>query len=210
MNHVRIPIVLCLVAVLLAAGCTSPPAQTQGGEKTPGGATQQTCTMVSEQVPVTTQECTNISLTEQVCGKKTLQYTQTLRPRVDLCIGDGPCVGMAIGDCPATCNKIMTRCVLDITNQDPLLSGTWTVGANFTLKNSAFIKDPVTKTIGPNQSFAFDFFQMYSTMVPMSTADCNLYVIKEAVVDDCHEETHLDRKCENVTSFETRQRQVCQ
>lgn len=205
--------ILCIVAALIVAGCATPqqPSSQPGTPVEPGqGTPQKTCRMVDEQVPVTVQNCTNISFTEQVCTKKKLAYTATLAPQNDLCIEDGDCVGKHISNCASTCQRIMSRCILTLQNLDPELAGKWKVGANFTLTDSAFIKTPVSATIEPNMSYAFDFHQIYTPQTwPVTTATCNLYVMEEAVVDDCHDETRLDQKCEDLTTYETRQKQVC-
>ncbi|MDD5339848.1 MAG: hypothetical protein PHV13_01220 [Candidatus ainarchaeum sp.] len=194
---------LGIFAMLLFAGCTMPAVPLITNNQT-----QQTCHMVTEQKPVTTEQCGEVSTTEQVCGIRKLPYDATVLPRIDLCILDGMCVGKPLSDCPA-CSNAMTRCTLIIENEDPQKSGTWTVGANYTLRNSGFNKDPITATIKPNETFAFDFQQMYVPGDPVTSAICNIYILSEATVDDCHDETRTKSECRNVTTMSTVQRQVC-
>jgi len=96
-----------------------------------------------------------------------------------------------------------------ITNNDDR-SGTWTVGANYSLGDSGFIKDPITHTIGPNESATFDFHQIYVPGYPVNSASCELYIMDEPIIDDCHEETRIKRDCTNVTTFVTVEREVCE
>jgi hypothetical protein len=192
-----------LFAMLFLAGCAAP--------VLPSGQTQQpaqTCHTVTDVKPVTTQQCSDVSTTEQVCGLRKLPYEAIRLPRIDLCITDGPCVGKPLSSC-ATCTTAMTRCTLVLENKDPQKSGTWTVGANYTLGNSGFNKDPITATIKPNETFAFDFQQIYAPGDPINSAVCNISVTAEASVDDCHSETRTKTECRNVTVNSTVQRQVC-
>lgn len=166
------------------------------------------CTNVTEEIPVTHEECTNISYTEEVCERRALAYTSVEPPIVHLCVADGPCVGSLLSECPF-CAKAMTRCMMVITNEDSK-RGTWKVGAKFTLGKSGFIKDPITATIEPNESATFDFQQIYVPPKPISSASCELYMVEEPVIDDCHQETRTKRECTDVTSYVTTVREVCE
>jgi hypothetical protein len=165
--------------------------------------------METSQVPVTTEECGPVSYTEPVCGNRKLNYSMTLSPKVDLCISDSGCTGDQLGDCQG-CTKAMTRCVLTIKNLEPQKTGTWIVGANFTLTNAAFLKDRMTKEIRPNESFAFDYNQIYNPGQPISSAACSVFVVQEPYSEDCHDETRTRNECKNVTHMESVQKEVCQ
>jgi hypothetical protein len=104
----------------------------------------------------------------------------------------------------------MTRCVLIVTNMDPEESGVWSVSANYSVKDAGFIKEPVSQSIGPNESFAFDFFQIYVPDQPITSATCSLGVSGFPVIDDCHEETTVESVCKNVTTTTQVKKQVCQ
>ena len=195
-----------LFAMLLVAGCVSPPTVEQ--QKPPVTQPRQ-CTNITENVPVTLEECDNVSITEQVCGVRTLPYRSVDPPKVDLCIADGPCVGNPLGSCQA-CSKAMTRCMRIITNEDSKASGTWILVANFTFGSSGFNKEPITATIRPNESYTFDFYQIYVPGYPLNSATCTIYMVDEARVDDCHDETRLVTQCQNLTRTVPVQREVCQ
>src|SRR5262249_36889181 len=156
------------------------------------------------------EECGDVSYTVPVCGLRKLNYSVTHQPKVDLCIDDGTsCTGNSLGECP-DCHRAMTRCILTITNDEAQQSGLWTVGANFTLPNAAFLKDPKMVQIDPNQSYAFDFYQIYSVNPPVNSASCSLFIIKEPTVQDCHQETRTRVECGNVTQNLTKITEVCE
>lgn len=201
----RYLILLGLFSMLLIAGCISSPIQppTQTTEK------PKTCRTITEEKPTVKEECSPVSFTETVCGIRKLPYTITHLPKVDICIDDGDCVGKPLGEC-TSCDKAMTRCVMTIKNDDPHKSGTWTVAANYTLGTGGFNKEPITQTIAPNETFAFDFDQIYTTGSPINSASCLVYVVDEATVEDCYEETKQKSVCRNVTTTATIQREVCE
>ncbi len=201
-------IVLGIIALLLAAGCIQVPSGGTPSQQPPPAPTQ-TCRNVTTVTPVITEQCGNVSYTIPVCTLRKLNYSTSLRAKVDLCISDGPCNGQPLGQCEG-CTSAMSRCVMDIKNNEPLQSGTWTVGANYTLGTAGFIKDPITATIDPNSSFAFDFHQIYNPGSPINSADCLLQVIKEPTIEDCHQETRTRVDCANVTSNSTTTTQVCE
>ncbi len=190
--------------MLLLAGCTTP-VLPQGPAQQPPA---QTCKTVIEQKPVTTEQCGDVSTTEQICGVRKLPYKVTRLPRIDLCIIDGNCVGKPLSQCP-TCTTAMSRCTLVIENLDSQASGSWTVAANYTLGNAGFNKDPITATIKPNGTSTFDFQQIYTPGYPTNSAECTISVISEATVNDCRGETRTQRECRNVTTSATVQTQVC-
>ncbi|MDD5171941.1 MAG: hypothetical protein PHF60_02800 [Candidatus ainarchaeum sp.] len=160
-------------------------------------------------IPVVSEECDNVSYTEQVCGQRALPYAVVELPKVELCVGDGPCVGNDLGEC-STCSTAMTRCVWVIENKDATGTGTWTVAANFTLGDSGFNREPISQTIGPNQTGTFDFQQIYQVNYPVTSAECHLAVSDAPIIDDCHEETRTKVECQNVTIQELVQTEVCE
>jgi len=193
-----------ILALLLLAGCAALPLQPETGEPV-----LKVCRNVSEQKPVIIEKCGEVSTTEQVCGARKLPYDATRLPRIDLCIMDGPCVGRPLSECDS-CTNAMTRCTLVIENEDAQKAGTWTVAANYTFGNFGFNKDPITAVIKPNETFAFDFQQIYAPGHPVTSAICNISVVAEAVVDDCHEETRTKTECKNVTANATILTEVCE
>jgi hypothetical protein len=192
--------------MLMLAGCVSPPEITPHGPAT-GGA--KNCTTVITQVPFTTKECNNVSYTEQVCGTRELPFTAVQLTKIDLCTADGPCVGKSLGEC-GSCSKAMSRCTMVIENKDPQKSGTWTVAVNFTYKNYGFNKEPVSKEIAPNGSYAFDVYQIYDPGTPLNSADCTMVITAKPSVQDCHDETRVRTDCQNVTAYSNETKNVCQ
>jgi hypothetical protein len=194
-----------IFAALLMAGCVSPSTEVPPGKE----PAKPECRTVTEQVPQTKEECGELAYTEPVCGLRKLNYSITQPPRVDLCIEGPGCVGKPLGDCQA-CTKAMTRCIMTIKNEEEQKAGTWVVGANYSLNGAGFIKEPISSTIDPGKSFAFDFNQIYNPGSPISSAKCVLFVISDPWIEDCHEETRTKIDCRNVTTTVTVQREVCQ
>lgn len=204
----RQSILFGIFAMLIIAGCVSPP--TEAIPSSPAGPSEpsQECTIVMEERPVIEEECGNVSFTEQICGLRTLEYSTASVPKVDLCIADGACVGEPLGKCLA-CSKAMTRCMLILTNDDDK-TGTWTVSASYMLGTSGFTKEPITAAIRPGESYTYDFFQIYVPGQPINSASCELTVTNEAIIDDCHEETRTGIVCRNVTRTVLVETEVCQ
>lgn len=191
------------------AGCIEPPIIPPLENETPVEPPVVTCTTFTEEVPATEEVCENFSYTDEICGKKQLEYSAILLPKTHLCIQDGPCVGQPLASCP-TCSKAMSRCILVVTNEDEEYSGTWTVSATFSVDQSGFIKEPITKTIAPNESFNFDFYQIYVVGSPIQAASCDLPVTSAPIVDDCHQETRIETECTNVTTTKLVEVEVCE
>jgi hypothetical protein len=198
-------LILLTALMVLVAGCTLP-VGTQ--EQKPADEKNQTCTTVSQLVPSTEEKCSNITYTEPVCQRRKLNYTTNALDQIDLCSSDGACTGKPINEC-YTCTKALTRCQLVIKNLDGKRQGTWTAGANFTLKSGGFVKDPVTISIGPNESEIFDFQQIYVPDSLRYPAICKVYVLDVPTVEDCHEETRTRRVCSNVTEYKSVDKKVC-
>jgi len=198
-------LVLFGVLTILIAGCAAPVELPLEPFKEP----EKVCRNVTQEIPVAHAECTNISYTEEVCERKKLEYTSALAPVVHLCVADGECVGSPLSECPF-CPRAMTRCKMTITNNDDTKSGSWTVGAKYTLGTSGFDKDPITYVIAPGETATFDFHQMYVPGYPVNSASCELYIISEPIVDVCHQETRLKRDCVNVTTYVSVEREVCE
>jgi hypothetical protein len=203
-TRVKILMLLCAFAMVFAAGCIG--GGTPPQEQAPPAAV---CRTVTEQEPVVSEVCSPVQSTEDVCGLRKLPYIVASPPKLDICIIDGDCAGKPLSQCPG-CTSAMTRCTLIIKNEDPQKSGTWKVGANFTLLKSGFNKDPISITIRPNETAAFDFQQIYGPGDPVNSATCNISIIEEAVVDDCHQETRMKTECSNVTTMINVSRQVCE
>jgi len=198
-----------IFAILLLAGCVSPPQEVTPEPQPEPPTHEETCRMVDEYVPVVTEQCGPVEYTEEVCGQRTLKFTATELPKVNLCVADGPCVGYELSTCK-TCSKAMTRCTMVIENEDATASGTWTVAANFTLGDSGFNREPITQTIGPGQTATFDFQQIYVLSYPITSAGCDLAASDAPIIEDCHQETRTRTVCENVTTQKTVQREVCE
>lgn len=206
----RYSIIFALFAALLMAGCAEVPVPIDLGPGEPSpGEEEVVCRTVTEEVPVTEEVCEEISYTEEVCEKRSLDYTVTHLPKTDLCIRDSYCVGEPLGECPG-CSEAMTRCIMVIKNEDAEKAGTWTVGAEYKLGTYGFIKDPITKTIKAGEEFSFDFYQIYQPGTPVYSASCEVFVIDEPIIDDCHDETRTMFECEDVTTMKTTEKEVCE
>jgi hypothetical protein len=192
---------------MFIAGCVTPP---NGGlPKPPVTPPVQECSTVIDQVPYEELVCGDVSFTEQVCTLRPLEYSLSSPPKVDLCISDSGCNGLPLGDCQG-CTQAMTRCILKIKNEETQKSGTWSVGANYTLGNSGFLKDPITHVIAPGETVAFDFNQIYSPSYPINSASCSLFVSSKPWIEDCHEETRSREECRNMTKTKPVEREVCE
>ena len=200
----RFVLISLIFAALLVAGCLVPP-DMPFVPKEP----EKECRTVTEEVPVVEEECGDVSYTEQVCELRDLRYTATELPVTHLCISDGVCNGQPLGDCQG-CSQAMSRCVLQIKNEETQKSGSWTVGANYSLGNSGFIKDPITATIGPGEVYSFDFNQIYNPGQPINSASCVLFVISDPILEECHEVTRTRQECNDVTNVRIIEREVCE
>jgi len=203
----RYALVTLLFAVVFIAGCITPPSTNITTPPILPG--QKECTIVIDQEPYTELECGDVSYTDEVCVIRKLDYTATESPKVDLCISDTGCNGLPLGDCQA-CTQAMTRCILKIKNNEPTESGTWSVSAEYSIGDYGFIKDPITHTIEPGETLAFDFNQIYSPGKPISSASCDLNVESEPMFQDCHQETRTRQECANVTKTRPIEREVCE
>ena len=201
-KHLRNLLALSIL-ILLVAGCvSSPPPQA------PSASNVSNCSNVTAQVPYQISNCTNVSVTSQVCGSRALPFHMVKITPIDLCVSDGTCVGLPLSQCDA-CSRAMTRCGVMITNDDANESGAWVVGANFTVSGGGFINNPVSKTLAPNQSYEFDFQQMYTLGTSPSSATCDVFLVSSPTVNDCHDETRMQTECTNVTVYNTTETQVC-
>ncbi len=196
-----------LLIMIMAIGCVSPPPLPVPGFEEPEEEIE--CRTVFEEVPGLVEECEEVQYTEEVCGRRALEYISTEAPIVHLCMLDGECGGKSLAGCKY-CQKAMTRCTMIIHNLDPKKSGAWTVGANFSLDGAVFSRDPVMKTIDPNETESFDFQHFYTPGVPINSATCKLFVIEEAVVDDCQDITRAREECANVTKLVIVEKEVCE
>lgn len=198
---------LSVLAIILVAGCAGTP-QIPGITQNTTNATP-VCQTVTTQVPTTQNVCTNISVTHSVCGIRALKYNTSLETQNNFCVSDSGCTGEQLSACPG-CTQASTRCGMIVTNLDPNSSGTWVVGANFTVSNGGFNRAPISQSIGPNDSYTFDFQQMYSLGSPPNSATCDVFIVSAPTVNDCHDETRVQPDCQNVTTYQNVSQQVCQ
>jgi len=201
-------VIFGLILALLLAGCTTQQVQPTPQPK-PTPQTGKICRNITEQIPIVSEVCENVSYTENICGIRKLNYS-TLNPiKIDLCISEGACSGMPLGDCPS-CQQAMSRCMLIVQNKEDQKSGMWSVGANFTIGTFGFNKDPITSYIGPNENHTFDFNQIYVPGDPISSAVCSLSILSDPTIEECHQETRPKLVCRNETVMESVQKEVCQ
>ena len=200
--------IILIMAMLLVFGCAGAPILPLE-EEAEEGTKEKECRTVQEEVPTEVEECGEIAYTEEVCDKRILEYTTKKPPIAHFCMLDGVCGGKALSTCTA-CAKAMTRCGLNITNEDTNKDGTWKVGATFYVDGAKFKRDPITKTIGPGETVNFDFQHFYVPGKPIDSATCDIYVIEEAIIDDCQDVTRTRMECINVTKTVTVDREVCE
>ena len=204
--------ILLLLTILLVFGCVGPTSDLPIVDDNGGGTQQETgqnCRTVVDTVPEIVEDCGEVSYTEEDCGTRALEYNTSMNPITHLCWIDGDCGGKPLSTC-TSCLKAATRCTMKITNLDEKKSGTWTVKANFTARNSLFSRDPVTKTIGPGETGVFDFQHFYDPGKPINSATCKLFITKAAEVDDCVQITRTRQECFNVTQNVEVEREVCE
>ena len=199
--------IILIMTMLLAFGCIEiPVSQGPGPEEQ---APEKVCRTVHEEVPTEMEECGEVSYTEEVCEKRTLNYSINKPPIIHLCQIDGDCGGKPLSEC-RTCAKAMTRCSIELTNEEENKAGTWSVSANFYVDDAIFKRDPVTKTVEPGETVQFDFQHFYVPGDPIDSATCQLDVVKEAVIDDCYDVTRTRTECSNVTKITIVQKEVCE
>ena len=196
--------ILLIVAALMVFGCVGQSPIPMEQPETP----EKQCRIIQEIVPVVVEECGEISYTEHECGRRNLTFEIIEIPATHFCaLSDETCGGGPLANC-SSCRKAMTRCSLKIknTNGKP---GEWTVGANFSIYNAVFAREPITATIDPNETYTFDFQQFYDPGDPISSATCNIFIIKPAILEDCQEVTRTKYECVNVTKMTTVDKEVC-
>jgi len=206
---------LSAIMLILIAGCIQTPevglangAQSTGS--TSGSSAVSDCRVVYVEEPYTVEECRNITYTERVCQEKELEYTAGPIEKTDLCTADGGCTGKELlGECLYQCSGAMKRCRMNITNNDPKLTGTWVVGATFSYGGAAFVKNPQTLIIKPGETRTFDFEQLYQLDQKYNIASCSVYVMHPTLADECIDVVNTDRVCENVTKTRIVQEEIC-
>lgn len=197
------------ILVMLAAGCLgpvqTPPAETPDQGQEPSV----TCTTVTDSIPYTDEECSDVTVSEPVCQRRELNYSTTQLAPVHLCSSDGACTGKPLNEC-FSCTKAMSRCRLVLTNLDADKPGTWKAGANFSIGSASFIKEIQTAVIKPGENHTFDFYQIYTPEQFRRPASCAVFVLEVPEIDDCRDVIRTAQECKNVTKFQLVDRQVCQ
>lgn len=204
-------IILGLSIFIMLFGCVQGGAQSQPQPlvTTPEQPVLPGCHVVTMSEPYTETMCWNVTYTQEVCDREALEYTVSRVRTIDLCTGDGACTGKPVADCPYTCNNAMKRCQMDITNLNTEKSGMWVVGANFTIPNMGFEKEPQRLLISPGQTVTFDFTQLYTLGLKGTSVECSLYVMDAPVADFCHQESMTETECDEVTVYRTIEKEVC-
>ena len=204
---------LSAIMLILIAGCIqTPEVGVVNGAQTTGSGTSSIpeCKTAYVEEPYTVEECKNVTYTEPVCKEKELEYTAGPIVKTDLCTADSDCTGKTlIGECIYQCSGAMKRCRMNITNNDPQLTGTWVLGATFSYSDASFVKNPQTITIKPGQTATFDFEQLYQLDQKYNIASCTVYVLHPTVVDECINVVKTEMLCENVTKTRIVQEEVC-
>jgi len=168
------------------------------------------CHIVTLTEPYTEEVCWNVTYTQEVCEYKALEFSVSSVHKLDLCTVDGDCVGKELSACPHTCTGAMKRCRMNVTNLNPDKAGVWAVGANFTLDNAGFIKDPVDSYLQPGETWTFDFTQLYTIGLGGSSMDCDMYLVSTPTVEFCHQVGKDDVECQERTLYRTIEREVCE
>jgi len=170
------------------------------------------CRTIIVSEPYAAQECQNVSLMEEVCQTRELNYTLSDVQKTYLCTEEGLCVDYyPNGSCAIYyCSKGMTRCNINLTNDDPQKTGDWSVSANFTVDGATFGKNPVMKTLLPGESANFNFEQFYVMDINQKKADCEVFVSSPSKIRDCSFVTKISEQCTNITKYKDTEKEVCQ
>ena len=170
------------------------------------------CKTVTVREPFTSEVCQNVSKMEQVCATKELNYSLSAINKTIQCSERNLCVFYdPNGSCAVFyCSKGMARCRITLKNLDSQKAGTWALGANFTLDGSVFEKGSEKKTLFPNESAVFDFYQFYTMDSNQKNADCDIFVTEPAKLQDCISVSKPAMECQNVTQYKEVSTQVCQ
>jgi hypothetical protein len=194
------------IAPFTETGQVPPGANLTGPNITPG------CKTVVTQEPYNKTQCQNVSKMDEVCVNRELNYTLSPTVKTDICVSSDLCVNPYPGGGCATyyCSKGQTRCRANLTNLDPQKSGTWSVGANFTMGGSVFGKDPVVETLLPGSTVPIDFQMLYNMDVNQVRPSCVVFVKSSPIIQDCNFITRITEDCQNVTEYKNVEKQVCQ
>jgi hypothetical protein len=170
------------------------------------------CRTIIVQEPYMAQECQNVSKMEEVCDVRELNYSKTDVTKIWLCTDKTLCVDYyANGSCVTYyCSKGMTRCHMNLTNNDPQKTGEWAVAANFTVDGATFGKNPVKETLLPGETANFNFEQFYVMDLNQKKAECEIFVSEPAKIRDCSFITKITEQCQNVTKYKDVEKQVCE
>jgi len=202
-----------ILMLILISGCLELPSTTEQPENGVGPISASTqCRMVYVEEPYEEEECREVAYTEEQCARRELSYSVTPIVKTDICTQNGDCVGKALLeniDCLYTCTQAMKRCQMNITNNDPQYDGVWVVGATFSYKDAAFVKNPLSVEIPDGESFTFSFEQIYSLGTPPTFASCSLSVLYPAIVRECIQVEKARIDCMNVTKVRIVQQEVC-
>jgi hypothetical protein len=201
-----------LVGIMLIAlfGCLMP-VSSQAQNRTQENTTTD-CKVVVTQEPFTEEICQNVSKMEEVCENRELNYSLAAVEKNFVCLEDSLCMDRGPdGVCYyKLCSKGMTRCRSNITNLDPQKTGVWGVAANFSFDSGTlFEKNPVSKTLFPNETRALDFEQSYEMDLNQKKPSCTIFVKTPAKLQDCNFITKLIENCINTTKNKTVEKTVC-
>jgi len=195
-----------LIFLGILFGCVSAPLQNPlQPNATPS------CSTVTTQEPYQEQVCQNVSKMDQVCANRELNYSLSPATKTYLCSENNLCVNwLGNGTCVTYyCSNGMTRCTANLTNLDPQKSGTWSVGANFSLDGKVFGKNPVEVTLLPSESEIVDFDLFYGMDINQLKADCSIFISTPSRIQDCSFVTTTALDCQNVTKYRDVEKQVC-
>ena len=201
--------ILAALMLIFIAGCLQPGVPIEENEETNGVTPTPECRIVYVEEPYTEEVCQEVGYIEEECEMKELEYTSGRIMKTDLCSADGDCVGKNLYECFYTCTAAMKRCRMNITNNDPKLAGTWVVGATFSYDGAAFVKNPEQAMIEPNETYTFDFEQIYALGSPPVMATCTITVIYPAVGRDCVQVEKTRIECQDVEKTRIIQEEVC-
>ena len=196
-----------IIAFLIFAGCVAPP-PTLPPVGLPSPVVQKNCTTIEKDVPVPKYDCTNYTVTTNVCDERPMNYSILQLSKITICSTDGACSGMPISNCDE-CSTALTRCALTIKSNEDSFVGAMTVSANFTLPSGAFGHPSQVKTLDPGDNATFNFNQFYNPGHPITSADCNIYVVGKPTVQDCKTLTRIESDCKQKTVIEKVPVEIC-
>jgi|GEM_PF-2008423 len=198
-----------LVFLGILFGCLSTPFQNPLPSLQPNATPS--CNTVVTQEPYQGQVCQNITKSDEVCAIRELNYSLGRVTKTELCTDNSLCVNrLPDGTCVTSyCSQGMTRCMANLSNLDAQKSGTWYVGANFSIDGTVFDKNPIKADLLPLETQVMDFDLSYSMDINQKKPVCAIFIGTPARIQDCSLVARTVVDCQNVTQYRNVSKEVC-